>query len=1132
MHNLRSIRPVVGLVLFCWLTPSEATAQTKLLRFPDIHDDQVVFTYAGDLWLAGTSGGTATRLTAHPGIEVFAKFSPDGQYIAFTGQYDGDEQVYVVPTAGGSPRQLTFYPAAGPLPPRWGYDNQVYGWTPDGTSVLFRSLRDGWDVGDSQLFTVSLNGGLPTALPMPESGAGDFSPRGDQVVYSPLVRDFRHWKRYEGGWAQELYIFDLATHAATPVTDHPRADRDPMWIDDTIVFTSDRDGKNNLFVYDTTGGGVTNTATTQLTHYREWDVRWPSADHARGRIVYELDGELQVLDLSTGDSQSIVIRVPDDGVSKRPSRVSVAGRVADIGLSPRGERAVLSARGDIFTVPVERGPTRNLTRTSGAHDREPAWSPDGRQIAFVSDQNGEEEIWLVDQDGKSPPRQLTDGHRGRLHDLAWSPDGERIAYRDHGLRLYLADVDSGRHRQIADDPAVFGLSFAWSPHGGHLAFSLGHANGNRSLYLWSAIDDQVRQLTDEIFSESSPTWGPNGDYLFYLSTREWSPQLGSFEFDYVLDREVLVYALALRDDVAHPFPPRSDEATIDVEPTDKDKEADGKSQGKDSNGGKNDDAPETSSTEDNKPIRIDFDGLAQRVARVPLAADNYIALSAVEGHLLAFRVGAAYYGRQSDVSPGIRVFAYDSREDSMLIEDLRAAAFSADGKKLLVDQQGSLKLIDTKAKGADGGKVLNLGGLAVDLVPDEQWRQIFHEVWRRFRDFFYVENMHGYDWEALRRQYEPWLEHVAHRSDLNYVISEMIGELSASHTYVSGGDFEAPRRPDAALLGARFELDTAAGRYRISKIFDGDNAEDAYRSPLTEVGVNASVGDTLLRINGREVGSNDNPYELLRHAGGGPVEVTLSSETSSATSSEPRTVLVQPIRSEDNLIYLEWIRRNQHRVAEASGGRLGYIHIPNMGASGIREWIKWFYGQQRKDGLVIDVRSNGGGNVSPMIIERLRRELLMVDFGRNQDFSSSYPRVMFAGHLACLVDEDTASDGDQFAWVFKQAGLGPLVGKRSWGGVVGYFNRGPLIDGGSVSVAESGTAGPDGQWVIEGYGVEPDVEVENPPAALLAGRDPQLEKAVELLLAKLRTEPVGIPQTAPPSPVKTQHGSRQGTVPR
>ncbi|MEM7355878.1 MAG: S41 family peptidase [Acidobacteriota bacterium] len=1101
MFGRRSIGWLL-VALGCGALGEAAEAQTKLLRFPDIHGERLVFTYGGDLWTASTSGGAATRLTAHPGLEVFAKFSPDGRWIAFTGQYDGDEQVYVVESTGGVPRQLTFYPAAGPLPPRWGYDNQVYGWTPDGDSVLFRSLRDGWDVGDSQLFTVSAQGGLPTALPMPESGAGDFSPDGQRVVYSPLVRDFRHWKRYEGGWAQELYLFDLETYDTVRVSDHPRADRDPMWIGGEIYFTSDRDDKNNLYAYDVASG-----TTRQVTTETVWDIRWPSADRANRRIVYELNGELQVLDLASGATRRVAIHVPDDGIARRPARVSVANQVRGMGLSPTGKRAVFAARGDLFTVPIEHGPSRNLTRTSGAHDREPAWSPDGQRIAFVSDQDGEEEIWLVDQDGKSAPEQLTDGHRGRLHGLAWSPDGELIACRDEGQRLYIVEVASGEKRQIADDPATFGLTYGWSPRSGHLAFTLAQPSGFRSLYLWSRAEDRVRQITDEEFHEFSPTFGPKGDYLFYLSPREWRPQLGSFEFNYVLNREVQLYALALRRDVAHPFPPRSDEVVIEEASDGEDLGAETKGKSKKDSGA--DEADPDEADQDETPIAIDFEGLAQRKARVPAPADNYLGLSAGAGHLLALRSGAGYYGRQSETAPGLRLLTFDDRQMSTLVEGMQGATLSADGKKLLVGQNGGFKLLDVKPQGGDSAKPVSTAGLAVDLVPQEQWRQIFHEAWRRFRDFFYLEDMGGVDWLAIRQQYEPWLEHVAHRTDLNDVIAEMIGELGTSHTYVQGGDFDTPERPRAGLLGARFELDEAAGRYRLAKIFRGDNAEDNYRSPLTEIGVDAEVGDYVLRIAGQELGAGDNPFRLLRHAGNGPLELTLNDRP--MLDDGARSLLVQPIASEDDLIYLDWTRRSRRRVHEASDGKVGYIHLPNMGASGLREWIKGFYSQIRKDGLIIDVRSNGGGNVSQMIIDRLRRELLMVDFERHQENPDPYPGTVFTGHLVCLLDEDTASDGDQFAWVFRQAGLGPLVGKRSWGGVVGIYGRGPLIDGGSVSVSEAGTTDPDGRWVIEGHGVEPDYEVENPPSALLAGRDPQLEKGLELLLQKIATEPRGLP---------------------
>ena len=1104
VRTLALLLIVAGLGSFA----ESANAETRLLRFPDLHGDQIVFTYAGDLWLASTDGGAARRLTAHPGLELFAKFSPDGQHVAFTGQYDGDEQVYVVPTAGGEPRQLTFYPAIGPLPPRWGYDNQVYGWSPDGGKVLFRSLRDGWDLSDSRLHLVSADGGLPEVLPMPFSGAGELSPDGSKVLYSPLFRDFRHWKRYEGGWAQDLWIFDIETRASTQVTDHARTDRDPMWIGDTIYFASDRSGTLNLYSYDADSG-----ATAQLTEETKWDVRWPSADAGSGRIVYELNGGLVIYDIAADSSRAVSITVPDDGLARRPSRISAQDTIEDFGLAPSGQRAVFAARGDIFTLPIEHGPTRNLTRSSGAHDREPSWSPDGSTIAYVSDADGEEEIYLVDQAGRGEHRQLTDGSQGRYYGMTWSPDSSSIAVQDQAGRLYVLDVESGDKTEVADDGQPFGLGYAWSPDGSYIALALSDTNGFRSLYLWQQATGELTRVTGEMWNEYSPTWGTDGNYLFYLSDREFAPQLGSYEFNYVLNRETYAYALALRKDVPHLFPPRSDE--VEIEEADESAD-DGEDEEKEAKKGKKDKgkkkAEESDEAGDDASMKIDLDGLAQRVIRVPMPADNYFGIAAVPGHLLAFRGGAGYYGRAGEKPPEIATFGFESRELKPLAGGIFGVAQSPDGGKLLIRRGGGFELL--AAEPGASGKPVSTAGLAVDRVPAEEWAQIFDEVWRRFRDFFYVENMHGYDWEALREQYRPWLEHVGHRSDLNYVMSEMIAELNVSHAYVTGGDYEIPDRPNAALLGARFELD--GDHYRIARIFDGDNSEAGYRSPLTEVGVDAAVGDYVLAINGVELTADDNPYRLLRHAGGSSVELTLAS----SPSGDSRRVVVAPIGDEDPLLYLAWIRNNQKIVDERSGGRLGYIHIPDMGASGIREFIKHFYGQIRKEGLVIDVRSNGGGNVSPMVLERLGRKLLMMDWERNKDIPDTYPGVVFHGKMVCLLDEDTASDGDQFSYVFRKAGLGPLVGKRSWGGVVGIYGRAPLLDGGGLSVPEAGSGGLNGEWVIEGHGVEPDFVVDNDPAELLEGTDRQLEKAIEVVLDKLEAEPMPLP-AKPADPDKT-----------
>ncbi|HEX2253467.1 MAG TPA: S41 family peptidase [Thermoanaerobaculia bacterium] len=1106
----RVLRAFVLFAAVALVAPA-ALAQTKLLRFPDVHGDRVVFTYAGDLWLASIDGGSARRLTAHPGVEVFARFSPDGRWIAFTGQYDGDEQVYVMSAEGGAPQQLTYYPARGPLPPRWGYDNLVYGWTPDGESVLFRSLRYGWDIGEGRLFAVPRQGGLPEPLPMPAAGAGDYSPDGSRVVYSPLFRDFRSWKRYAGGWAQDLYLFDLATYQTTRITDHPRTDRDPMWIGDEIWFASDRTGTLNLYVHDL-AAGTTEAATDSTV----WDVRWPAAGpgvagQPGGRIVYESDGELHWMDTASRQSRRIPITVPSDLLAARPGRVEAAGFLEGFGLSPGGERAVVVARGDVFTVPVEHGSVRNLTRSSGAHDKWAAWSPDGRWIAYLSDADGEEEVWIVAQDGSGEPRQLTDGGTMFRYAPVWSPDGERIAFSDKEGRLWVVRVADGSLTQVADDPQGRIGDYTWSPDGAHVAFALTEANGFSSIFVWSTGDGRVRRVSSELFNEFDPAWDPNGDYLYYVGDRQFAPQIGSFEWNYVVERESYLYALPLRKDVPHPFPPRSDEVDVEGEDGEDESEDDGEDE---DDAEEAEDADRTRRTKAGDPVRIDFDGLAERVVRVPLDADNYFGLSAVEGHLLYVRGPSFYYGRAPERQAELRIYSLEEREHEVLADNITGYALSADGETVLVGQGGGMARFDVELGGKDSRQPVATDALAVDVDPREEWAQIFDEVWRRFRDFFYVETMHGYDWEALRERYRPWLADVAHRSDLNYLISEMISELNVSHAYISGGDWELPERAPVALPGARFALDEVSGRYRIARILPGHNEEPKYRSPLTEVGVEVAEGDYVLAIDGQELTAGENPYRLLRHRADRPVTLTVNDRPSRQGA---REVTFQPVDSEESLAYLDMVLARRERTLELSGGRVGYIHLPDMGSDGIYEFIKWFYPQIRMQGMVIDVRGNGGGNVSSMVIERLQRELLAAQFPRTSDVPISYPRTVFHGPMAAILNETSASDGDIFPAMFKAAGLGPLVGKRSWGGVTGITNHGPLIDGGTVNVPEYGFLSADGEWIIEGEGVTPDIMVDNPPQALIEGRDPQLERAVQEVLEAMERDPMRLPQRpAPP----------------
>jgi tricorn protease len=1105
MHRIQQL-VLAASVGLCAAVPAQA--QTRLLRFPDIQGDRVAFCHAGDLWTAPAAGGLAVRVTTHPGLEQFPKFSPDGRWLAFTGQYDGDEQVYVVPSEGGVPRQLTFYPARGPNPPRGGWDNQVMGWTPDGRGVLLNTLRDAGGSAERNLYTVPFEGGHEAPLPMYTAGAGDYSPDGRRMVYSPLFRDFRTWKRYEGGWAQDLWICDLKTLAAENITNHPRTDRDPMWVGNAIYFSSDRDGTLNLYRYD-----LGSKAITPITRSTRGDVRWPSTDH-RSRIVYELDGELHVIDLATGGDVQLAIQVPNDGVAMRPARLAVERNIEDFALAPRGERALFVARGDVFTAPIEYGTTRNLTHSSNAHDKWARWSPDGRQIAFISDRSGDDQLWVTSQDGLGVPRPLTTGLEGMLYAPAWSPDSRQIAFSDKEGRIRVLTVADQRLRTIADEERGQVNDYTWSPGGSHLAFSLSHASGFRSIRVWSAADGSTHQVTDELFNCFDPAWDPEGNYLYYLSDRDYAPQQSRREANYASSRNTGIFALALRKDVKHPFPPRSDEVALGEGPA----AGDAADRAPAAPAAKADAGREAGPRRTaSKAITIDFDRIRERATRVPVSAENYSALAATKGQLLYVRSGAGFNGRDSYAKPALVLYSIKDREESVLSEAMTAYALSEDGSKVLVSESGKYNLIDAKPKAKDR-KTVATKDLAVDRVPAQEWAEVFEEVWRRYRDFFYVRNMHGYDWKAIKDQYQALLPYVAHRWDLTYVLNEMISELNCSHLYLGAGDFEVPARTPVGLAGARFDIDERAGRYRIARIYRGHNEETQYRSPLTEVGVDARVGDYVLAIDGVELSARDNIYQRLRNKTG-PVTLTLGAQASSAGS---RRVTYLPITSEANLIYLDWVLTNLDKVSQATGGRVGYLHIPDMGAPGIAEFIKWFYPQIRKDGLIVDVRSNGGGNVSQQIIERLRRRLLGTNFGSTRDdWPGTYPGVVFTGPMVCLLNETSASDGDIFPYMFRQAGLGPLIGKRSWGGVVGISGRGPLIDGGEVSVPQSALASPDGQYVIEGHGVDPDIVVENDPVSVAAGHDPQLERGIAEVMKLMEAKPARLPRR-PPDPVKTK----------
>ncbi len=1079
---------IIVIATLLGLLASTAAAETRLLRFPDLHGDTVVFTYAGDLWLANTDGTNVRRLTSHPGQELFARFSPDGRHIAFTGQYDGGEQVYVVPVTGGEPTRLTWYPSEGPLPARWGYDHQVYGWTPDGEAVLFRSVREGFGLTDSRLYTVKLSGGLPQALPMVVSGAGALSPEGDRVLFSPLFRDFRTWKRYQGGWAQDLYIFELDGSGSRNITNHIRTDRDPMWMADGIFFVSDRDDYLNIYAYD-----PGNEQTRQLTRHQGLDVRWASDDGSH-RIVYELDGVLRILDVRSGDDSPVVISVPADTGFELGEQVKVAEHLEGFDVSPNGERVLVAARGEVFSVPVEHGVSRNLTNSAAAHEREVTWSAKGDRVAWISDASGEEEIYVADHLLQSAPKQVTSDSETRLYSPLFSPDGDKIAYGDAEARIFVVDSGGRNKRQVADDPGFPAHDFSWSPDSRWLTYSMENPNGYRSLYIWDSESGRSQRVTDEMFSAYNPVFAPGGGQLFFLSDRMFAPQIDLLEWNYANNRSTGVYALMLNPKAENPFAPRNKEGVAEDKDEDKDKK----------------DKPDVAK------VDIEFDGLAARVARAPIDFDNFLNLSATGEHLLFVASPAFFYGR--DVEPGqeLRAYSLEDREVFTIAKKIDGYALAESGKQVIVSQENALNRFDIK-KDEQEAKKADLDSLTAQRVRSLEYAQIFDEVWRRYRDHFYVRNMHGYDWAALRDRYRPLLQYVAHRADLNYLIGEMIAELNVGHAYIAGGDIASTERSSDALLGATFELDSSAGLYRIGATYAGQNEEDKYRSPLTEPGIDASAGDYVLAINGRALTADINPYSLLKSQGGRLLELTLADD---ARGKNRRTVLVNPIASENELLYLRWVQKNRDYVTQQTDGKIGYLHIPDMGSSGIYEFTKWFYGQVRKQGMIIDVRGNGGGNVSQMVINRLARSLVFMGYDRGIDNLDTYPNIVFTGPMVSLLNEDSASDGDIFPGAFQALELGPLIGKRSWGGIIGITNLGPLLDGGTVFVPQFATASADGEWVIEGVGVSPDIEVDNPPDAVLRGEDAQLDRAIQEVMQRLQTQPGTLPPR-PADPVKT-----------
>jgi tricorn protease len=1091
------------------------------MRFPDIHGDQIVFVYGGDLWLASSSGGVARRITSHPGRELFPKFSPDGKWIAFTGQYDGNFNVYIMPAEGGQPRQLTFYQGgAQPLSERMGIHNEVVTWFPDSKRILFLSRRDASNGWVKRPYSVGIDGGLPGPLPMDQGGLVSFSPDGSKIAYNIIFRNFRTWKRYTGGLAQAITIYDLKKNTSEDLPHTEWTDSFPMWHGNSIYFTSDRGPEHrlNLYRYDLSAKSL-----EQLTHFTDFDVMWPSL--GPDAIIFENGGYLYTFNLQSNQVKKLTLVVPGERDQAMKRWAKVSKNITDFDISPEGKRAVFAARGDVFTVPAKEGSIRNLTRTPGIREKSVAWSPDGRWIAYVSDRSGEDEIYITPQNGMGEEQQITSGYKGFKFPPSWSADSKKLAWADKDLRLWYIDINDKKPIEI--DRGKYGeiTNYSWSPDSKWLSYDKISDNTYSVVYLYSLADHKIAPVTNSMTNSYAPLFDPEGKYLYFLSDRDYNEVLGNFDFEFANPKTTRVYILTLRKDEPSPFPVLSDEAQIKKEEPAPQSSASGKdAAASEKKPEKSGESKEGESKEKEKPseFRIDLEGIQDRVVALPTGPGVINTIGASKG--LIFYSTTPVNGLSGPL-PGensaVQVYDLKERKNKTLIEDVERFAVSFDGSKLLYQSAGghgehTYGIIDAKPDGAKkvGDGALKLDGMRAELDPPQEWRQMFNEVWRQERDYFYEASMNGVDWQKERDKYSQLLPYVADRYSLTYILGEMIGELSNSHTYVGGGDYPDLHAVNMGLLGADFEADSASGHYRFKKIYRGENWDSHLRSPLTEPGVSVKEGDFLLAVNGRPLRAPENPYELFVNTANETVTLTVNDKPSEEGA---RQVQVKPVGDEFSLRELDMIESNRRKVDAATQGRVGYIYLPDMGGDGLNEFVKQYFPQIRKQGLIIDVRYNGGGFVDQLIFERLRRVLAGMSSIRNWT-SSTVPPDVFHGYMACVTNGYAASDGDIFSYYFKYYKLGPLIGERTWGGVRGIRGMIPLMDGGYITRPEAARYGLNSQWVVENHGVQPDIVVANRPEDVIKGRDAQLEKAIEMVMKEIEAHPKTLPPRPPDLP--------------
>ncbi len=1020
--------------------------EARLLRFPATNGTDVVFSYAGDLWTVPIQGGQARRLTSHIGYEMFARYSPDGKTIAFTGEYDGNREVYSIPATGGEPLRLT-YTATNPrddLGDRMGPNNIVMTWSPDGKQIVFRNRTEDGFAG--QLWTISPAGGMPAQIPLPEGGWCSYSPDGKKMAYNRVMREFRTWKYYRGGMADDVWIYDPKAKKVTNISNNDAQDIFPMWIGDEIFYASDRDMVMNLFVYNTRSG-----QTEKVTNFKEYDVKFPSTDGKT--IVFENGGWLYKLDPKTRACTKIPVMLGADDIYGRAERKQLSGQVRQASLAPDGSRVVVTARGEVFDVPVGKGVTRNLTRSSNSNDRDASWSPDGKWIAWIGDATGETELYLYDI-AKGESKQLTSRADTYIRGIQWAPDSKHIYFTDRKNRFVEVDPLTGAKRTVMECPEAEFRGVDISPDSKWIAYTRPAANEMGIVYLRSLESGKEYPVTDRWYNSGSPTFSTDGKYLIFTSDRDMNPQYSRIEWNYSFTDMSGTYLALLAADTPSPLITKDPEVKAGEEKADKK------------------DAPKK---EDKAAVKVDPEGIGERIIKLPVKGRNFYC----DGKSL-------WYGGRG----GTRVYTFASGEDESCCEGMMDVTPGA--KKALVMKGRDLYAVNIGPKMALKEKI-NLKDMVTTVDYSQEWSQLYDEVWRAFRDGYYLENMHGRDWNAIKAKYAQLLPYAKTRLDVNYILGEMISETASGHCYVTPGAYPKPERIPMGLLGARFSK--VKDGFRIDKILEGATYRPELRSPLTEPGLGVKEGDVITAIDGVSLKDVDNLYKLLIGKADVLTELTVNG----------KKVVVKPIADEGPLEHYAWVMKNIRTVEKLSGGRVGYIYIPDMGAEGLSEWARYYYPQLDKEALIVDDRANGGGNISPMIIERLQRKVYRMTMRRGSSLTGTVPEGTHTGPKVLLINKYSASDGDLFPWSFKANNLGTVIGTRTWGGIVGISGPLPYVDGTDVRVPFfTNYDAATGQWIVENHGVDPDIVLDNDPIKEFAGTDEQLEKAVQVALEQLK----------------------------